>query len=61
MTQETDEAVTPKTDADEAALESALTAGRSGAPPGRTDNGSPAGELTRSDGSPAARRQPGGE
>ncbi|MCJ1677280.1 hypothetical protein MTF65_07990 [Streptomyces sp. APSN-46.1] len=61
MSQETTDAVDPKTEADEEALDRALAAGRSGAPRGRTDNGSPPKDLTRSDGSPAARRQPSGE
>ncbi|RPE41984.1 hypothetical protein EDD90_5085 [Streptomyces sp. Ag109_O5-1] len=61
MSQEAAEAVDPRTDADEEALERAITAGRSGARPGGTDNSSPHNALTRSDGSPAARRQPGGE
>ncbi|MEU2392001.1 hypothetical protein [Streptomyces sp. NPDC007369] len=61
MSEETTETVDPKTDADEAAFERALASGQSGGPPGRLDNSSPKEALTRSDGSPAARRQPGGE
>ncbi|NXY98187.1 hypothetical protein HYE82_28220 [Streptomyces sp. BR123] len=61
MSEETTEAVAPKTDADEKAFERAVAAGQSGAAPGRMDNSSPKEALTRPDGSPAARRQPGGE
>ncbi len=61
MSQEATEAVDPKTDADEEALERAIAAGRAGARPGGTDDANPQNAPTRSDGSSAARRQPSGE
>ncbi|MGE7389447.1 hypothetical protein ACQKM2_28645 [Streptomyces sp. NPDC004126] len=66
MSQDTADAADPTTDADEEALDRALAAGRSAAAPGPHESTSasqpgrgPA--AYRSDGQPAARRQPDSE
>ncbi|WP_327280715.1 MULTISPECIES: hypothetical protein [unclassified Streptomyces] len=67
MSEETADEVDPTTDADEAALDRALAADRSAAPPAHgatTSSSSPSihpAAARRADGSPAARRQPESE